>query len=122
MAQQETLPGAGDDTPVNALDHGLWGRFVDADGLIIDAAWMRACAAGEFVGTCRQCGDYLLPVRPADVNANRRDYEAHCRRGAQIHVVDGVRVTEGCGWTCDAPGGRVFGRSSRQLERRKGER
>lgn len=103
MPTQEALPGTG----AAAGDRGLWARFVGADGLIIHSLWMRACAERAFVGVCRRCGDYLLPERPIEV-AGRSDYEARCVRPAGV-----------CGWTCNAPGGRVFRGSSRYFERGK---
>ncbi|MET8908368.1 hypothetical protein [Micromonospora sp. NPDC004551] len=107
MPTQETLPG----TAQPARDRGLWARFVDADGLIIHSLWMRACAEQTYVGTCRRCGDHLRPERPMQVTATRQDYEARC-----------VRPIGTCGWTCNAPGGRVFRGSSRDRERTKGDR
>lgn len=117
MPDQETLPGTGR-IPFDPLDHGLYRHLVDSDGVIVHGAWLRACAAGEFVGTCRQCGDYLIPARPDEVTSQRIDYEAACRRRQTITVVDGVRRLDGCGWRLIAAGGRTFTRSSRRSERR----
>lgn len=102
MADQETLPV---EAPFDPAVHGLWKRFVD-NGQIRDGEWLRACAAREFVGTCRFCGDYLVPFRPMRVGS-RWDYEAECRSGVQESNVDGKRVVTGCGHTIAAPGGRL---------------
>ena len=102
MAEQETLT---ERTAFNPLDHGLWARYKTGNQ-VDHAAWMRACAEGSWVGTCRLCGDYLIPVRPHQANAKRTDYEAHCR-------------AEACGWILNAPGGRIVHYSSRAQERRK---
>ena len=117
MPAQETLPGTGH-TPFNPLDHGLYRHLVDAEGFIIHTLWMRACAEGLFVGTCRRCGDYLIPARPDEVTNQRTDYEAACRRRLTVQVVDGVRRLDGCGWVLTAVGGRTFARSSRWSERK----
>lgn len=119
MPQQETLTPE----PVfNPMDHGLWRRFVDAEGRIVEAAWLRACAAGEFVGTCRRCGDYLIPARPDHVSGSRTDYEATCRRRSEVVVKDGIRHLEGCGWRCNAPSGVVSRKSMRWSEQPRGSR
>jgi hypothetical protein len=102
MADQETLT---ERTSFNPLDHGLWARYHD-HGEILHGAWMRACAEGSFVGTCRHCGDYLIPLRPHQVNGKRTDYEAHCHAST-------------CGAIMLAPCGRVLAYSSRASERRK---
>jgi hypothetical protein len=83
----------------------VWTRFVDK-GQIRDGEWLRACEAGEFVGTCRHCGDYLIPRRPLRVGS-RWDYEAECRSTVRESRVDGRRVVTGCGQTIAAPGGRT---------------
>lgn len=103
MAEQEAMPV---DTTFNPAVHGLWKRFVD-NYQIRDPEWLRACESGEFVGTCRHCGDYLVPRRPMRVGS-RWDYEAECRSTLQESRVDGQRVVTGCGATVCAPGGRLF--------------
>lgn len=106
MARQETLTG---DTPAfDPSQHGIWDRFVDAGDVINHAAWLRACAEGGFVGTCRACGDFLLP-QPPDERDGRHDYTAVCRSGN-----DGPG--KGCGHEVNAPGGRRLRRSSRHLQ------
>lgn len=102
MDTQDALPG----TPApmfNPMDHRLWKRFID-DGLINHAAWLRARAENQFVGTCRRCGDYLIPERP-DEHAERTDYQATCRSKA-------------CGYVMTAPGGRIALGSTRKSERK----
>lgn len=74
---------------------GLY-RLVLRDGEIDHAAWLRARAEARYVGTCRRCGDYLVPLMPHE-HAGRTDYQADCRRG------------DDCGYTLLAPGGRVNG-------------
>lgn len=93
---QPTLDG----TPAHT---GLWRKVVD--GHQIDhAAWLRAIATGDFVGSCK-CGDFLTPSRPQQVG-DRTDYSATCRR-------------EECRWEINAPGGRILRRSSMASERPK---
>lgn len=101
MAEQETLT---ERPAFNPLDHGLWARY-RAGNEIEHAAWMRACAEGAWVGTCRRCGDYLIPLRPHQVSGKRTDYEAHCRNDA-------------CGAIVLACCGRVLSYSSRASERK----
>jgi hypothetical protein len=99
MAEQESLDVAGQ---FSALQHGLYKRMVDDAGRIIHTAWMRACAEQMFVGTCRNCGAYLLARPPEQVNDKRTDYEATCMR---------------CGRVILAPCGVVFRRSAIRAER-----
>jgi len=94
MGEQETLV---ERVRFNALDHGLWERFKDGDR-INHGAWLRARAEGAHVGTCRICGDYLIPAAPYEHTDGRVDNEAHCRA---------------CTATVNAPGGRILRRSSR---------
>lgn len=103
MATQDTLPGTGQHM-FNPMDHGLWKRFVDSDGRINHAAWLRARAEGQWVGTCRRCGDYLIPEAPHE-HDNRSDYQASCRN-------------DGCGYVMTAPGGRIALGSTRKSERK----
>lgn len=119
---QETLPGVAPDaqTPHKAvfdgLQHGLWQRFKAGDGTVNEAAWLRACAEHGFVGTCRVCGAYLVPLHPEQVG-KRKDFEAHCSRWPTIvSTVDNVRTVTGCGWILNAPNGRRCERSSRWSE------
>lgn len=84
--------------PTTATGHdGLWRRYVAA-GEVLHAAWLHARSAGEWVGTCRLCGDYLIPL-PPDEHAGRIDYEAACRNRQ-------------CRYVLLAPGGRVMGGSA----------
>jgi hypothetical protein len=93
MPNQETL------TPFDPTAEGLYDRYVRGD-YIDHAAWLRACAAGELVGTCRWCGDQLAP-RPAEEVSKIWWYEADCRTCTKIYA---------------APGGRILKRSSRHTE------
>lgn len=86
---------------------GLWRKLLDTDGNIDHHAWLRAHASGEFVGNCRSCGDYLVPIQPTEISG-RFDYSAYCRQ------------TESCRYELNAPGGRVLRRSARLSERSKG--
>lgn len=72
---------------------GFYRNVIDG-GEIDHAAWLRARAESRFVGTCRRCNDYLLPLRPHE-HAGRTDYQADCRN-------------PDCGYTLLAPGGRVM--------------
>jgi hypothetical protein len=104
MADQETL--GEERNGFDPLAHGLWKRFVD-NGCVVHGAWLRACAEGSFVGTCRICCDYLAPRHPHEARAGRYDYEYQCRNVQ-------------CGQIYNAPGGRMFVRSSRSSERGSG--
>lgn len=67
MPDQETLFKAPPGPAFNPEDHHLWARYIAADGLHIDTGqWNRARAEQTFVGTCRECGGYLVP-EPTDV-------------------------------------------------------
>jgi hypothetical protein len=103
VADQETLPVQ--TAAFNPAVHGLWKRFVD-EHHINHGAWLRACAEGAWVGTCRHCGDYLIPRQPQQIG-ERWDYEAHCRSPVRESHVDGRRVVTGCGQILCAPGGRL---------------
>jgi hypothetical protein len=98
--EQETL-----DAPHATFDplaHGLWSRVLD-NGRVDHGLWLRTCAEGGFVGTCRICGDYVRPSHPAEVGT-RTDYEYACRSTT-------------CGQTYLSVGGRTLTRSSRRAER-----
>lgn len=73
MAAQETLTERPQHNP---LDHGLWKRYTDGNN-INHAAWLRAHAESDFVGTCRSCGGHLAPRQPHQVDKNTW-YEAAC--------------------------------------------
>lgn len=89
---QQTLTG-------DAHDAGLY-RALVTDGHINHPAWLRAHAEHRFVGTCRQCGDYLIPDQPHEHPGGRIDYTAACRN-------------ESCRWEMSAPGGRVMRHSTK---------
>lgn len=82
-------------------------------------AWMRQCAEGGYIGTCRRCGAYLFPRRPIEHNGVF-DYEGYCRRPAEstFDALTGVRMTSGCGWEFCAPRGKVMLSSSSRSARR----
>lgn len=94
----------------------ITGRFDKHGYTEIDHhAWMRACAEGAFIGTCRRCGAYLLPRRPRE-HDGAFEYEGYCRRASEsmYNALTGVRTVSGCGWEFAAPRGRVhLGSSSR---------
>ena len=117
MPDQEALPPT-EHERFDPLAQGLWARYRIGNE-INHSMWMRACAEGSYVGTCRRCGDYLIPLRPYQVNTKRTDYEAHCRREVVIRLIDGVRSVEGCGYIICAPNGRCLTYSSRASERSK---
>jgi len=95
MTNQEALPGA----PFNPLNEGLYTRYDDGD-TINHAAFLRAHAAGDIIGTCRTDGGPLHPVAAYELNQVWW-YEYEC-------------VT--CRHTYLAPGGRILHRSSRHSE------
>ena len=104
MDEPVTLFG---ETPrFDSLDHRLYKRFIDGDGNINHGQWLRALAERQWVGTCRRCGDYLIPQTPHQVSNTRTDYESVCRN------------RKGCGWTCYAPRGRYAQGSTRKSERK----
>jgi len=103
---QDVLPGL----PEPRFDprrHRLYRRFVDGAGQIEHGQWLRAIAEGQHVGTCRRCGDYLIPQPHVDVTSTRTDYQADCRD------------RDGCGFVCAMPGGRYLAGSTRENERKK---
>lgn len=102
MDTQDALPGTPAPT-FNPMDHGLWKRFIE-DGQINHGQWLRARAEGQWVGTCRRCGDYLTPEAP-DEHGQRTDYQASCR-------------SDKCGYVMSAPGGRIALGSTRKSERK----
>lgn len=92
----------------NPADHGLWRSVVQSDGRIDHQKWMLAIASGQFVGTCRRCGGYLIPATPDD-RAGRRDYEASCRNPSIGKAIRGdVQVDIACTYTIVAVNGRTF--------------
>ncbi len=71
---------------------GLW-QSVVAGGEIKRDAWRNAAASGEIVGTCRNCGGYVVPDDPSEYNdIPLQWYVARCLE---------------CGGEVAAPGGRV---------------
>lgn len=87
--------------PAAQQHDGLFRRVV-ANGEIVHNEWMRVRAEGGFVGTCRTCGDYLIPAAP-DEHTGRIDYQADCR-------------SDTCRATLLSPGGRVMrGTTTRSL-------
>lgn len=122
--QDALLPDEnGQTTPTrfNPNDHGLWKSFVGADGHIIHDKWMMAIANGQFVGTCRRCGDYMVPARPDDRLQTRRDYEATCRNPSIGKAIRGdVQVDIACAYTILAVNGRTFAGTTSARRSRKG--
>lgn len=81
---------AGDGTPDAG---GLWDGVLS--GWQIDhAAWLRARAMNQPVGTCRRCGGHLIPETPKE-HHGRIDYTAAC-------------PDDKCRYEMVAPGGRVM--------------
>lgn len=99
MTGQESIGGL----PFNPLNEGLYDRYVDADHTVNHAAWLRAHAAGDSVGTCRIDGGPLQPLQPYEQHG-KHWYEAECAS---------------CHHTYLAPRGQVLRRSSRKSERTK---
>lgn len=79
-----------DRKPVGGLHHYV----VDSTGIVLERAWLDACAAGLSVGGCvvRRCGGHLEPRRPTDIGRTRW-YEAACAT---------------CGHEVAAPHGKVL--------------
>lgn len=122
MNEQEALlpdeTGRRAKTAFNPADHGLWKSILDGAGRIDHNKWMMAIRNGQYVGTCRRCGDYLVPARPDD-HAGRRDYEATCRNESIGNAVRGnVQVDIACAYTIVAINGRTYAGTT--STRRKG--
>jgi hypothetical protein len=111
MAEQQTLPGA--------PDHGgLWRRHV-TNSTIDHAAWLRARSEGQPVGTCRQCGDHLLPETPNDHNG-RLDYTATCRSCDASLLAPGGRVMRGSGlWSTSGGAARAAALARQHRDRQE---
>lgn len=93
----------------NPLDHGLYERFLvgkrgDGDLMLNTAAWGRAVASGEHVGSCRRCGNDLVAL-PTNEHNKVTWYTGRCLE---------------CGWEFASPGGEVLRRSSRHDEMPQG--
>lgn len=115
MAEQETLT---EGPRFDSLQHGLWKRMTEGDGTVVNhAAWLRACAEGGLVGSCRKCGSYLRPEPPIEVVKGRFDYSALCVVEWNTRGTGAERIVWGCGYEMVAPGGRIAGRSTRKSER-----
>jgi len=84
------------------FEHGVYRRLRDSAGYLNSIAWNRAVEAGEHVGTCRACGDYLLG-EPTYLNAKTTWYTARCTNGM-------------CGHFIAAPNAQLLRRSSRHSE------
>jgi uncharacterized OB-fold protein len=65
-------------------------RTIAPDREIDHHAWLRARAEGRPVGSCRSCGDYMMPQRP-DEHSGRTDYEAQCRTCGRVLLAPGGR-------------------------------
>jgi hypothetical protein len=85
----------------NALDHGLYRRFVDHD-MIETGQWLRARAERTVVGSCRLCGGHLAPMEGLPAGSSHLEwFEARCLL---------------CHHEYASPSGRVLRRSSRHTE------
>ena len=89
--------------PFDPREHGIYKSFLDQDGTITTTAWNRAVEGGEHVGTCRECGFYML-ARPTTQQGRITWYWAYCTNAA------------GCGKEIGAPNGEALRRSSRHDE------
>lgn len=87
----------------DASHHRLYRRLLGSDGRIDHRAWVHAAAVGEHVGTCRNCGSYLVADPPVTVRA--------------ITWYTAVCVNRPCGHIVAAPNGEIVRRSSRTSER-----
>lgn len=106
-------------TPFNPDAHGLW-RSMVKNGHIDDMKWKEAVSTGGFVGTCRRCGDYMIPGKPVEVNG-RTDYEARCRNMAGSKARRGGQVVDvPCDYVMNAPGGRTYAGTTRGASRKRG--
>jgi hypothetical protein len=101
---QDVLPGL-PEPRFDPRQQRLWPRFID-DGQIVHGQWLRAIAERKYVGTCRHCGQGLIPRTPYHVTSTRTDYQADCRD------------RDVCRWVCAMPGGRYLAGSTRLHERK----
>lgn len=79
--------------------HGLYRRFLKDDGSLNTPSWNRAADGGEHVGTCRECGFYLLGS-PTQQDGRITWYSAYCTNPA-------------CGKETAAPNAEYLRRTSR---------
>lgn len=84
------------------FEHGIYRRLRDSAGYLNSVAWNHAVQAGEHVGTCRHCGDYLLG-EPTERLEKVTWYTARCTNQACARIVA-------------APNANVLRRSSRHGE------
>ncbi len=100
---EEEQPGT---ALLRSPDHEhLYRTVVDRSGYWINqAAWMRARAAREYVGTCRQCGDGHLVPDPTP--------PAHHSAGDESHLEWLSATCERCGHEVALPAGKVLKSSS----------
>jgi hypothetical protein len=87
----------------------LYRALVDKVGYWVSkAGWLRARAAGEYVGTCRSCG--LGHMRPDPTPPQ------HHLLGDESRVEWFSAICEHCGATVALPNGKVLEKSSRVSE------
>lgn len=79
--------------------HGLYPRFLNADGSIVTGAWNAAAEAGQFIGSCRVCGAHCK-ARPTTTEGRVHWYSGYCTR-------------KECGREFAAPNGGYLRRSGR---------
>lgn len=93
----------------SARHEGLYKTIIDRSGYWVnDAAWLRARAADEVIGTCRQCGEgYLTPDPTPPVNHET---------GEELKLSWYSATCQTCGHEVALPNGKVLRDSSRNRE------
>lgn len=89
------------------LQHGIARSMLDNSGMWLNtAAWQRAAGGGQFVGTCRVCGDHMVADTTRE-EGKTTWYTARC-------------IGAGCHHEVVMPNGRVLRRSARHDEMPQG--
>jgi hypothetical protein len=88
---------------------GLYKAIIDRSGYwVSDAAWLRARAAREVIGTCRQCGEGYLMANPSPPE--------HHLVGDESKLSWYEATCQTCGHEVALPNGKVLRESSRNRE------
>lgn len=89
------------------LQHGIGRSLLDPSGMWLNtSAWNRAANGGEFVGSCRVCGDHMV-AEPTRTEGKIHWYTARC-------------IGADCHHDVAMPDGRILRRSARHDEMPQG--
>jgi hypothetical protein len=85
--EQESLDVGPQETKRRTGD-GIYKRFLNQDGTINTAAWLRATGSHEVIGTCKIDGGDLLASRPVgrDGDTANPDYPMECQQCHREYV------------------------------------